>query len=288
MTDHGDNWDEYLDPVLFGIRTSVQESTKFTPFYLMYGREARFPLEVEKSPTCSDLNQLPGVDEVVSRLTSVRETSFPAAEQNIIASQKRQKEQHKRRKNVHKASFKVGDLVLRMNMKQRTRKGCKLEDRWLGPYRVSEVTPYGCCKLVCHKTGVALKTKVNGCQLKLFRHPSNLTASIAKARESQQEGTPEQQSILTEGDQEQSITASLSNEDLDLLREEKEKKLEELAAQHWKEKTASGEEYSGPSKEDIMFGRLEDERILQQNKKISGLVPLGGDEDKVRCHVNRY
>ena len=54
MSDHTNDWDDYLDPVLFGIRTSVHESTKFTPFFLMYGREARFPLEVEKCATSSD------------------------------------------------------------------------------------------------------------------------------------------------------------------------------------------------------------------------------------------
>lgn len=32
------DWDEYLDGVLFAYRTSVQKSTKITPFELMYGR----------------------------------------------------------------------------------------------------------------------------------------------------------------------------------------------------------------------------------------------------------
>lgn len=33
-----DNWDEYLDGVLFAYRTSQQKSTKLTPFELMYCR----------------------------------------------------------------------------------------------------------------------------------------------------------------------------------------------------------------------------------------------------------
>ena len=40
------DWDIYIPAVLFGIRTSRQESTKYSPFYLMYHREARLPLEV--------------------------------------------------------------------------------------------------------------------------------------------------------------------------------------------------------------------------------------------------
>jgi len=32
------NWDQYIDGVLFAYRTSVQKSTKITPFELMYCR----------------------------------------------------------------------------------------------------------------------------------------------------------------------------------------------------------------------------------------------------------
>ena len=44
--DQQDNWDEYLEAVAFSIRTQKQGSTRFTPFYLMYNREPRLPIEV--------------------------------------------------------------------------------------------------------------------------------------------------------------------------------------------------------------------------------------------------
>ena len=40
------DWDELIDNVLFAYRTSKQDSTKFTPFFLMYGREARLPIDI--------------------------------------------------------------------------------------------------------------------------------------------------------------------------------------------------------------------------------------------------
>ena len=39
-------WDRYLDSVLFAYRTSKQASTKYSPFYLMYGREPRLPIDL--------------------------------------------------------------------------------------------------------------------------------------------------------------------------------------------------------------------------------------------------
>ena len=38
VNDHQNNWDVYLDPILFSIRTSKHKSTGFTPFEMMFIR----------------------------------------------------------------------------------------------------------------------------------------------------------------------------------------------------------------------------------------------------------
>src|SRR6185295_3482481 len=43
LTDQGKDWDIFIPSVLFAYRTAKQSTTKFTPFYLTYGREAKFP-----------------------------------------------------------------------------------------------------------------------------------------------------------------------------------------------------------------------------------------------------
>jgi hypothetical protein len=40
-----DTWDEYVSPVLFAYRTSKNSTTKISPFYLVYGRQASLPLD---------------------------------------------------------------------------------------------------------------------------------------------------------------------------------------------------------------------------------------------------
>ena len=39
------NWDQYLPHLLFAYRSSVQESTRENPFFLLYGRDPRLPTE---------------------------------------------------------------------------------------------------------------------------------------------------------------------------------------------------------------------------------------------------
>lgn len=164
----GDNWDEHLEAVLFGIRTSVQQSTKYTPFFLMHGREARLPSEVDGLNPIQIPSQPPDVTSIIAHLARIKEEVFPVAESNIKQAQKKQKEQYRRRKGITKPGFKVGDVVLRMNMLKRTKKGHKMEDTWLGPYKVIEVTDYGCCQLQCLISHSILKHKVNCCQLKHY------------------------------------------------------------------------------------------------------------------------
>ena len=46
MADHGQNWDETLHDITFSINSQPQSSTKFSPFFLMFGREAYTLMEV--------------------------------------------------------------------------------------------------------------------------------------------------------------------------------------------------------------------------------------------------
>ena len=42
---NGIDWDKQLPYVLFAYRATIQESTKESPFYLLYGRDPRLPSE---------------------------------------------------------------------------------------------------------------------------------------------------------------------------------------------------------------------------------------------------
>ena len=40
-------WDNFVDATLFAYRTKKHKTTGFTPFYLIYGRQATLPIELK-------------------------------------------------------------------------------------------------------------------------------------------------------------------------------------------------------------------------------------------------
>ena len=46
VSDHPENWDEYVQKICMAYNTSIHPTTSFTPFYLMFGRQARLPVDL--------------------------------------------------------------------------------------------------------------------------------------------------------------------------------------------------------------------------------------------------
>ena len=88
---YGDNWDEYLPKLLFAYRTKCHESTKKSPFFLLYGRDARLPgeeaLSTTRSPYMVDLDDYK--TELITSLTEAWETAGTC----ISKAQRAQKKQ---------------------------------------------------------------------------------------------------------------------------------------------------------------------------------------------------
>lgn len=172
MENPSDDWCEYLDSALFATNTAIQNTTKFTPFRIMFGRNPCFPLEAEKmtesvsvETAMEDIDKAE-IDDYISDIIEKQKAIFPKVDNNIKVAQEKQKAQYARRKGIVEYSFKIGDKVLRRNMQQKTRKGKKMEDRWLGPDVIVEISKTSC--LLKNQSGKILKQRVNLCQLKPF------------------------------------------------------------------------------------------------------------------------
>ncbi len=101
MENATDDWSQYLDCAVFAINTSVQKSTKFTPFKMMFGREVLFPLEAEKKgEQCSQYTfSEADCDRYIAKLSEKQRAIFEIADERIKISQEKQKEISEKKRN---------------------------------------------------------------------------------------------------------------------------------------------------------------------------------------------
>lgn len=125
------NWDSILPFVTFAYNSAKQESTGFTPFFLMHGREVETPLD-----SILPVNTENSANNYVAKLISNAEEARQLAKLNIMKSQSRDKyryDQHHRPVEYHR-----GDLVWIYTPVRKVGLSEKLLKRYFGPYQVIE------------------------------------------------------------------------------------------------------------------------------------------------------
>ena len=103
----GRDWDARLPYVLFAYRSSIQESTKESPFFLLYRRDPRLPTEEALSPP--QIRQVLDIDDYRSELTTGFSEAWKLAQENVRKAQQKQKRHHDRRAKEPK--LRKGDRV---------------------------------------------------------------------------------------------------------------------------------------------------------------------------------
>ena len=105
----------------------MQASIKYSPYFMLFQKDMRLPIDCEmtKSRTDSESSiddEFESCNEVVTMLLEKREDVFHSANENIISSQKAQKDNYDR-KHAHACTLSVGTKVLLKNTAQKQRRG---------------------------------------------------------------------------------------------------------------------------------------------------------------------
>lgn len=84
-------WDKHIPTILLGYRGSIQASTKFSPFYLMHGREMVLPVHnVHRLPAPEADTIEPTAEALVNNVQPLQD-ALAAAHENIRLAQNKQK-----------------------------------------------------------------------------------------------------------------------------------------------------------------------------------------------------
>eukprot|EP00762_Andalucia_godoyi_P006395 ANDGO_02858.mRNA.1 Retrovirus-related Pol polyprotein from transposon 412 len=131
---HQKDWDVFLPHVLFAYRTSVHDSTEELPFYLMFGRDPRLPIDVATRVT-SD-SGVSSAEEYRAQLVGRLTEAFTLAKSNLQRSQLAQvRDYNSRRRPVE---YLPGDRVWLYTLHVKKGLSKKLCHLWNGQYRVEK------------------------------------------------------------------------------------------------------------------------------------------------------
>ena len=131
------DWDRHLPYILFSYRVSVQDSTKESPFFLLYGRDPQLP--TESALTQPRTPYMIDVDNYKTELVTSMSDAWKIAQENIKVAQTKQKTQYDKRSKESK--FSVGDRVMTYMPGAVQGKNWKLSRPFYGPYRILSLTP---------------------------------------------------------------------------------------------------------------------------------------------------
>jgi hypothetical protein len=141
INDHQTNWDEKIALVAFDYRTTINDATGYTPYYLLYGRECSRPSE-------EHMEQI--VDQYPEGLLASAQQHAEVMRWvwNYVARRKNVNVEtmNKEHKRLPFVEYSVGDYVFLRHVPKRFYKDVmeerryalnrKLQLRWIGPYRV--------------------------------------------------------------------------------------------------------------------------------------------------------
>ena len=162
-----DKWPELLPSIMMAYRmTPATQSTGYSPYYLMFGREMRMPVDATLIP--KDTMARDHKDHLNHVIESLR-IARQIATENIQRHQQKYKHQHDKKAEMPK--FRILDKVFMFVPKVPVGAPPKLHCKWQGPFYILHEGPNHTYRLADCETNKPLKTLVNAARLKLYKDP---------------------------------------------------------------------------------------------------------------------
>ncbi|UYV82933.1 hypothetical protein LAZ67_22001433 [Cordylochernes scorpioides] len=125
------NWDEILPFITHAYNTTIQETTGYSPFFLLFGREPMSLLDDENIPTDSNMDDY---DEYIENYLDKIARTRQVVINNTEKTQERMKRNYDKKHN--EKIYEPGHLVAVWTPVRKIGKCAKLLRKYFGPYRI--------------------------------------------------------------------------------------------------------------------------------------------------------
>jgi hypothetical protein len=164
-----DDWPELLPSIMMAYRmTPATQSTKYSPFFLLFGREMRLPIDTSLTPKSTLSAEFKThLAQVLQNLEIARKI----AAENTKLAQEKYKNQYD--KHSQPADFKPAERVWLYCTKVPPGMAPKLHRKWVGPYYITLLGPNNTYKLRRCSDNREVKVMVNATRLKHYFDPAD-------------------------------------------------------------------------------------------------------------------
>lgn len=128
------NWDEYIASAMFTYNTHYHQSTKFTPYELIFGHKASIPSSLTNKPEFRYT-----YDDYYSNLKLKLNKSFEIARNNLLQSKTTSKQYYDNK--IVQFKYQIGDLVYIQNKQITSGLTRKLSPNFKGPFKIVKINP---------------------------------------------------------------------------------------------------------------------------------------------------
>ena len=125
-------WESHLRRLCLAYNTSIHPTTGYSPFFLMFGRQVRMPIDVMYGIPTTQISTAP---QYVADLHSSLNAAYEHVRERMGCKLERQKELYN--KKAHGQPFEPGDLVWLHSSAVPRGQSRKLHRPWTGPYRIA-------------------------------------------------------------------------------------------------------------------------------------------------------
>jgi hypothetical protein len=169
--DNEKDWDENIPFVMMSYNSAKQNTTGFSPHYMMYGREIKMPVDHALNDITQHEESYSDVQKYVQAIAEKMQYAKDIVTSIQEGTSMRRNEILEKTPRV----FRVGELVMRLIEQHKRGTKKKLEPRYEGPYEVIE--ELSAVVRVIKKIGTAKRKIVNVRKLKTFirrKHTDNV------------------------------------------------------------------------------------------------------------------